>query len=210
MAKKTYIRDFANDFLINAKRRIRDIILYDKDIEALLTDNNGNSLVPDDNYYKAYEGVFPYIFVPTAQMQDTCYICYKLDQFKPISDNPYITTYRISFVIFCSVKLQDTGIMANRTDCVGYCLKDLFMGSAPLGFTWELDSDYESILKSGYIARTIELVSTGMNRTKKVKNGESRDESGFLRKAYLNANKELNEAIYPNDHGLEIYDSSDL
>lgn len=208
--KKTYIRQFENDFLITAKRRMRDIVLYDKDIQALLTDNSGNSLIPDDSNYKLYEGVFPYIFAPTVQIYDTCYICFKLDQFKPVTDNPMITTYRMTFVVFCSVKLQETGIMANRVDCIGYCLKDIFSGSAPLGLTWELDSDFESILTSGYVARTLEFVSTGINRTKKVKHEDTRDELGYLRKAYTNAGRELNEAIYPNSHGLDVYDDSEL
>lgn len=210
MAKKTFIRKFEDDFVITAKRRIRDIVLYDKDIQNLLTDNKGNSLIPTDSMYKSYEGIFPYIFVPTGLVQDVCYICYKLDQFKPVTDNPLVTTYRVTFVVFCSVKLQETGMMANRVDCIGYCLKDLFGGSAPLGLTWETDSDFESILTSGYVCRTLEFVSTGINRTKKVKHEDTRDELGYLRKAYANAGRELNEAIYPDTHGLDIYDDSGL
>lgn len=210
MAKKTFIRNFENDFLITAKRRMRDIILYDKDIQNLLTDNAGKSLIPTDNNYKSYEGVFPYIFVPTVQIHDVCYICYKLDQFKPVTDNPLITTYRATFVVFCSVKLQETGMMANRVDCIGYCIKDLFGGSAPLGLTWDIDSDFESILTSGYVARTLEFVSTGINRTKKTKHGDTRDELGYLRAAYANAGKELNEAIYPDGLGSVVYDDTDL
>lgn len=210
MAKKTFIRNFENDFIITAKRRMRDIILYDKDIQNLLTDNAGKSLIPTDNNYKSYEGVFPYIFVPTVQIHDVCYICYKLDQFKPVTDNPLITTYRATFVVFCSVKLQETGMMANRVDCIGYCIKDLFGGSAPLGLTWDIDSDFESILTSGYVARTLEFVSTGINRTKKTKHGDTRDELGYLRAAYANAGKELNEAIYPDGLGSVVYDDTDL
>lgn len=210
MAKKTFIRNFENDFLITAKRRMRDIILYDKDIQNLLTDSTGKSLIPTDSNYKSYEGIFPYIFVPTVQIHDVCYICYKLDQFKPVTDNPLITTYRATFVVFCSVKLQETGMMANRVDCIGYCIKDLFGGSAPLGLTWDIDSDFESILTSGYVARTLEFVSTGINRTKKTKHGDTRDELGYLRAAYANAGKELNEAIYPDGLGSVVYDDTDL
>lgn len=208
--KKTFIRNFEDDFLITAKRRIRDIILYDKDIQNLLTDSRGNSLIPTDNNYKSYEGVFPYIFVPTVEIQNVCYICYKLDQFKPVTDNPLVTTYRATFVVFCAVQQQETGMMANRTDCIGYCIKDLFGGSTPLGLTWDLDSDFESILTSGYVCRTIEFVSTGINRTKKTRHGDTRDELGYLRKAYNNAGKELNEAIYPDGLGSVVYDDTDL
>ena len=204
-------RDLTKDFIIDGKRKIRDILLNDEDIVELLKDD-----IPDDelakiksvdNPFIEYGYVMPYIFVPTVQTKESCYVCMKLDEEILDPSNPYVSTKYATFVLFCSPKRQNIEIGANRLDVLSYCIKDIFNWSNPLGSAWMLEEDSESVLTSQYIARTLDFRSIGVSMRNRSKTGENKINGKGM--TTLN-HTDLNTAIKRNSHGVEVYDDSDL
>lgn len=184
----TFTRRLEDDFIITAKRRIREILQADDDIMKLLKDRDGiTPLFSSVDFNKEYEGIYPFIFVPDTQSQDNCYICYQISSFLGDESNSYMNTYEITFVTFCSVKKENTGMGANRTDAIGYCLRHLFTGNSPLGLSWTLTENEESIVTAGYIARTLTFYSKAPSMTVNSSSRE-RDSNGFIRKVRKDPN----------------------
>lgn len=207
LAANTFSRELEKDFIITAKRKARDVLCADSDIQKLLKDRDGITPLyseAKDERNEEYDGVYPYVFIPETQAVDKCYICTKIDIYTPDLRKPHKTQMEISFVVFCSVAKQDTGMYASRTDAISYCIKDLFSRNNIHGLTWVLQQDEETILTSGYVARTITFYSKAYNDTAP---RIVRDENGYSRKIYADGD---NPAIAPNRYGTVIYDDTDL
>lgn len=207
LAANTFSRELEKDFIITTKRKIRDVLCADSDIQKLLYDRDGITPLfneSEDHKGEEYQGVYPYVFVPETQARDRCYICTKVDIWTPDIRKPYKTQMEVSLVVFCSVAKQDTGMYATRTDAIAYCIKDLFSRSNVHGLTWVLNEDQETILTSGYVARTITFYSKAFNDPAP---RIERDAGGYSKKIYSDGD---NPAITPNRYGTVIYDDSDL
>lgn len=202
-----FSREFEKDFIITVKRKVRDVLCADSDIKKLLYDRDGITPLfndADGERGEEYNGVYPYVFVPETQARDRCYICTKVDIFTPDVRHPHKTQMEIAFVVFCSVAKQDTGMYASRTDAISYCIKDLFGWSNVHGLTWILHEDEETILTSGYVARTITFYSKAYNDSAP---RIERDSNGYSKKIYADGD---NPAVTPNRFGTVIYDDTDL
>lgn len=195
MSKKRFVRDLEDDFIITCKRRIRDVLTNDTDIPLLLRDADG-SVLYDENSNENYDGIYPFVFVPTTQSEETCYICFQISSYTPEGWNPYYKNYNITFVVFCSARKEGTGMEANRTDAISYCIKDIFNWSNIMGLTWELRTDEESILTTGYIARTMIFYSQAY--APQTHSANTRSDDGYLRKELRN----VNTAVEPGDMTL--------
>lgn len=202
-------RSLSDDFVIESKRRIRDLLVNDVDIATLLRDDIPQEELDKidriDNPFIDFGYIMPYIFVPTAQTRDTCYVCYKLNGEAINPYNPYKLTHYLTFVVFCSPKKQDTDMMANRVDAIAYCIKDIFEWGSPLGMSWSVYEDVESVLTAGYIARTLTFRAADVNiQTHK---NSTAGRSGLT---YPNYDKHINPAIKRTRHGTTEYDDSEL
>lgn len=183
----TFTRSFEDDFIITAKRRIKEILQADDDIIKLLRERDGiTPLYSNVDFNKEYKGIYPFIYVPETQSEDKCYICYQISSFLEDVDNPLIKTYEIKFVTFCSVAKQSTGMGANRVDAIAFCLMSLFQGNSPLGLTWYCTENEESIVTAGYIARTLTFYSRAASMN--ISPSRERDASGFIKKVRKDAN----------------------
>ena len=197
-ASNTFLRRLEKDPIITLKRKIDEILRSDDDIIKLLKDRDGVTPLYNKDELFEYDGIYPFVFVPEVQAQDKCYICYKVDYDVIETSTPYLISHIITFVTFCSVQKQDTGMRCNRIDAISYCIRDLFQNHNPHGFTWTLMEDEESVLTTGYIARTLEFRTKNPNLVPKT---TFRDRGGFLAKT----EHDVNDAIITNRNGTVIY-----
>lgn len=205
MSKRKFTRNFEDDFIVTAKRRIRDILINDDDIPALMEDSDGTFLY-DENTNENYRGIYPFIFVPETITQDKCYICYKIDSLQRDIDNPHIKTISITFVIFCSAKKQGTGMEMNRSDAIGYCITDIFNWNNPLGLSWVEYSNEETIVEKGaYVARTIVFDSYATNLNIQSLASKERDKDGYIPKRRKDPNKAMKQ-----EESTMVYDDPDI
>lgn len=196
----TFTRSLEDDFIITAKRRIKEILLNDNDIIKLLRERDGiTPLYSNVNFNKGYNGIYPFIYVPETQSEDKCYICYQISSFLEDPDNSLIKTYEIKFVTFCSIEKEETGMGANRTDAIGFCLQSLFQGNSPLGLTWYCTENEESIVTAGYIARTLTFYSRAASMT--ISPSRERDSNGFIKKV----RKDANSMMKTSSDTVEMY-----
>lgn len=202
VAPNTFLRDLEKDPIITLKRKIDDILKADDDIIKLLKDRNGITPLYANGESMQYDGIYPFVFVPEVQSQDKCYICYKVDYELVETSKKFNITHIVTFVTFCSVQKQDTGMRCNRVDAIAFCIRDLFQGHNPHGFTWDLIEDEESVLTTGYIARTLQFRYKNPNR---VPNTTFRDKGGHLAKI----EHDVNDAIITNRNGTVIYTDPD-
>lgn len=197
-ASNTFLRDLEKDSIITLKRRIHEILRADDDIIKLLKDRDGQTPLYQADELFEYEGIYPFIFVPEVQAQDKCYICYKVDYDIVETSKPWNITHIITFVTFCSVQKQDTGMRCNRVDAIAFCIRDLFQNHNPHGFTWTLIEDEETILTTGYVARTLQFRYKNPNLVPKT---VLKDRSGYLSKI----EHDVNDAMMTDRNGRVVY-----
>lgn len=203
VAPNTFKRDFEKDSIVTIKRKIGDILRSDDDIIKLLRERDGITPLYAEGELAEYDGIYPFVFVPEVQAQDKCYICYKVDYDIIETSKPYLISHIVTFVTFCSIQKQDTGMGCNRVDAISYCIRDLFQGRNPHGFTWDLWENEESVLTTGYIARTLEFRYLNPNMPPKTLH---RDYGGYLAKI----EHDVNDAVAMNTFGTVIYTDPDI
>lgn len=205
------LRDIEDSWTISAKRNVRSILLSDSDILELLKDDiseeDAAKLSSVDNPFTAYERVFPYIYVPTAQTREGCYVCFKIDEEIDDWNNPYGFTRYIMFVVFCSPAYMDTGLGANRVDILAHCIQDIFEFSNPLGLEWYLQESIESVLTSNYIERSLLFRSNTIKVKTRSRDGKAKSIDGLVN-PYVNTN--INPAMIRNNQGVELYSDINL
>lgn len=202
IAANTFLRDFEKDPIITLKRKIDEILRADDDIVKLLMDRDGITPLYEEDKLFEYNGIYPFIFVPEVQTQDKCYICYKVDYDMIETSKKWNITHIITFVTFCSVQKQNTGMRCNRVDAIAFCLMDLFQNKNPHGFTWTLMENEETILTTGYVARTLQFRYKNPNRVPKT---TIRDGAGYLAKI----EHDVNDAMVTNRNGTVVYTDPD-
>lgn len=210
-------RDYDFDFVISAKRRIRDILLADHDVTELLKDDISeeelSKLNMVDHPYIGYSYIVPFPFIPVALTKETCYICMKVDTELYDLDNPFSEVHYIVFTIFCSPVRQDFKQGINRLDALAYCLVDLFEFSNPLGLEWQLTENIENVLtaagSAGFLSRTLEFRSMGVATKNRAKNKKVGSRSG-LSNPYTNVDDTINPAMMRDRQGVEKYTDVNL
>ena len=210
-------RDYESDFIIQSKRRLRDLLLSDTDIVELLKDDipeeELNKLNMVDHPYIGYSYVVPFPFIPTAQTKEACYICMKIDTELFDLNNPYSEVHYITLTIFCSPVRQDFKQGINRLDALAYCLVDLFEFSNPLGLEWQLTENIENVLtaagSAGFLARNLEFRSMGVAIKNRAKNKAKGNRSGLIN-VYADPNSSINIAMTRDRNGVEKYDDTNL
>ena len=202
IAANTFLRDFEKDPIITLKRKIDEILRADDDIVKLLMDRDGITPLYEEDKLFEYNGIYPFIFVPEVQTQDKCYICYKVDYDMIETSRKWNITHIITFVTFCSVQKQNTGMRCNRVDAIAFCLMDLFQNKNPHGFTWTLMENEETILTTGYVARTLQFRYKNPNRVPKT---TMRDRAGYLAKI----EHDVNDAMVTDRNGTVVYTDPD-
>jgi len=199
IASNTFLRDFEKDPIITLKRKIDEILRADDDIIKLLKDRDGETPLYQGDELFEYDGIYPFVFVPEVQAQDKCYICYKVDYDVVETSKALSTiTHIITFVTFCSVQKQDTGMHCNRVDAIAFCIMDLFQNNNPHGFSWTLMENEETILTTGYVARTLQFRYKNPNRVPKT---TFKDKGGYLAKI----EHDVNDAMFTNRNGAVVY-----
>lgn len=210
-------RDYDFDFTISAKRRLRDILLGDRDITELLkddiTEEELSKLNMVDHPYIGYSYIVPFPFIPVALTRETCYICMKVDTELYDLDNPFSEVHYITLTVFCSPVRQDFKQGMNRLDALAYCLIDIFEFSNPLGLEWQLTENTENVLtaagSAGFLARNLEFRSMGVAIKNRAKNKKVGSRSGLMN-PYADPDNGINPAVKRNAHGTEIYSDEDL
>lgn len=157
------IRDIqqVDDYIITAKRLIKEKLYNDPDIIEVLDNPNLDPNEPD-----SYVGVniLPHIMIPGVLPEKQNYICFDIKRKELSKFNDHMSSLFYIFNVYAHQDLLKTPYGIERHDLMGYLVRDIFNYSNFMGNQLVLASDTPGIMDAYYASRSLVFEVTTTNQ----------------------------------------------
>ena len=168
------IRDIqrVNDDIVEMKRRIKQILIEDEDVQEALNVQNLDS--PDE---LLDQNIYGFIRIPKTQDKVRNFICFTVDDIEENRFNEIMKTQYIQFNCICHLDEMKTKYGIDRHDLLGYIVRDLFNFTNVFGLQFKLIYNKESTIDSDYYCRMLKFEATKPNSLNKARTDNPYDKS---------------------------------
>ena len=155
-------RDFqeVDDDIITMKRKIKQLLIEDKDILRALNNPDLDEDSPDD-YLDT--NIYGFIRIPTTQDTVKNFICFSIDDIEEHRFNEVMKVQYLQFVAICHLNDMKTKSGIDRHDLLGYLIRDNFNWTNEFGLQFKLIYNKESTIDGDYYCRTLKFEATKVN-----------------------------------------------
>lgn len=155
-----------DDDIIEMKRKIKQLLIEDHDIQEALNVSDDDLDSTDDLLERNIYG-----FIRIPQTQDTVknFICFTIDDIEENRFNEVMKTQYIQFNCISHLDEMKTKYGIDRHDLLGYLVRDIFHLTNVFGLQFKLIYNRESAMDSDYYCRTLKFEATKPNSVNKLK-----------------------------------------
>ena len=164
-----------NDDIVEMKRKIKQMLIADKDILEALHNPDIDIDSPDEFLDN---NIFGFIRIPHTQDTVRNFICFTVDDIEEHRYNEVIKAQYIQFHAICHLDDMKTEYGIDRHDLLGYLIRDLFNWTNEFGLQFKLITNKESTVDSDYYCRTLQFKAEKPNSLNKARMDNLYDKYG--------------------------------
>ena len=167
-------RDFqeVDDDIITMKRKIKRLLVEDKDILRALNNPDIDLDSPDDFLDT---NIYGFIRIPTTQDIVHNFIYFTVDDIEEHRFNEVMKVQYLQFTTICHLDSMKTEFGIDRHDLLGYLIRDHFNWTNEFGLQFKLIYNKESTIDSDYYCRTLKFEAVKVNHLNKARMAKPND-----------------------------------